>query len=264
MNYSCGDTLERWPFPSDSGMLTVFTFSLLFFVILFSSNSRIIVAFQFEFQIFYHLLFFCLWNLCLLCRRSLLTQSPLDALPLVDSVSSRATESGSHSSERILSTLQTPQNDTQSLIPFRGGYSVACWVDSKKNNLLTMRENGSSTQIETSSRLESRKRKLSFNNACSTPARNLRSNNNVHSEQSPKDMNPGIRSRQVYNDLYCDDEFYQSLDLDAVEAQATELLRYTSRLRIGETPAAVIDVPSGINQDSHVDQFSYPSFDLGF
>ncbi|URD88707.1 HELICc [Musa troglodytarum] len=194
-------------------------------------------------------------------RRSLLTQSPMETLPkcLVDSVSSRATGSGSCSSAKVHSSLQTPQNGLQSSNHSSGRYSISCQADSKQGYLTTMCGRESSIQRESSSKLESRKRKLSFHNACSVPARNCQLEGTVHAEPSGKEFShyqPG--GAGIDNDVFCDDEFYQSIDLDAVEAQATELLRYKSSLHVDEPPATDLNIPAGINEVDH------PSFDLGF
>ncbi|XP_064995810.1 DEAD-box ATP-dependent RNA helicase FANCM-like isoform X2 [Musa acuminata AAA Group] len=193
-------------------------------------------------------------------RRSLLTQSPMETLPkcLVDSVSSRATGSGSCSSVKVHSSLQTPQNGLQSSNHSSGRYSISCQADSKQGYLTTMCGQESSIQRESSSKLESRKRKLSFHNACSVPARNFQLESTVHSEPLGKEFShyqPG--STGIGNDVFCDDEFYQSIDLDAVEAQATELLRYKTRLHVDKPPATVLNIPAEINEVNH------PSFDLG-
>ncbi|URD88703.1 HELICc [Musa troglodytarum] len=193
-------------------------------------------------------------------RRSLLTQSPMETLPkcLVDSVSSRATGSGSCSSAKVHSSLQTPQNGLQSSNHSSGRYSISCQADSKQGYLTTMCGRESSIQRESSSKLESRKRKLSFHNACSVPARNCQLEGTVHAEPSGKEFShyqPG--GAGIDNDVFCDDEFYQSIDLDAVEAQATELLRYKSSLHVDEPPATDLNIPAGINEVDH------PSFDLG-
>ncbi|WOK97359.1 hypothetical protein Cni_G06067 [Canna indica] len=195
-------------------------------------------------------------------RRSLLTQSPMETLPkhLVDSVSSKGTESGSYSSEKLHISLQTPQNGLESSNLFTDRYSVACQVDTKQGNVTTICGEGNNTQRETSSRLESRKRKLSFHNACSIPA-NLEPMNSLHSEELAEDLsNCGPGSMPLDNNLLCDDDFYQSIDLDALEAQATEVLRYKSTLPVNETPAPIPSVAARINEDLHMD---HPSFDLG-
>ncbi|KAJ8464345.1 hypothetical protein OPV22_026897 [Ensete ventricosum] len=173
-------------------------------------------------------------------RRSLLTQSPTETLPkcLVDSVSSRATGSGSCSSVKVHSSLRTPQNGLQSSNHSSGRYSISCQADSEQAYLTTMCGQESSVQRESSSKLESRKRKLSFHNACSVPARNFQLESTVQSEPSGKEFSHyQPESTGIDNDVICDDEFYQSIDLDAVEAQATELLRYKSRLDVDKPPA---------------------------
>ncbi|RRT45679.1 hypothetical protein B296_00054944 [Ensete ventricosum] len=154
----------------------------------------------------------------------------METLPkcLVDSVSSRATGSGSCSSVKVHSSLRTPQNGLQSSNHSSGRHSISCQADSEQAYLTTMCGQESSVQRESSSKLESRKRKLSFHNACSVPARNFQLESTVHSEPSGKEFSHyQPESTGIDNDVICDDEFYQSIDLDAVEAQATELLRWS-------------------------------------
>ncbi|XP_074571396.1 DEAD-box ATP-dependent RNA helicase FANCM [Curcuma longa] len=193
-------------------------------------------------------------------RRSLLTQSPMEIVPkcLVDSVSSIASKSRSYSSEGICASLQTPQNCLQSLNVSGSVHSATCHTGSKQGNLVTNRSEQSCMLRETSSRLEDRKKKLTFQNACSIPTENFQQDIS-HLELSATDLTHD----QIGSDLFCDDEFYQSIDLDAIEAQATELLKYKSRLPEDATPASSLNAPSEINEVPHVNQFSHPSFDLG-
>ncbi|XP_042421902.1 DEAD-box ATP-dependent RNA helicase FANCM-like [Zingiber officinale] len=193
-------------------------------------------------------------------RRSLLTQSPMEIVPkcLVDSVSSIASKSRSYSSEGIYMSLQTPQNGLQSLNVSGGVHSATCHAGSKQGNLVTSRSEQSCMLRETSSRLEDRKKKLTFQNAYSIPTENFQQDIS-HLELSAVDFT----HNQVGSDLFCDDEFYQSIDLDAIEAQATELLKNKSRLPEDATPALSLNAPSEINEVPHVNQFSHPSFDLG-
>lgn len=155
-------------------------------------------------------------------------------------------------------SLQTPQNGLQSLNVSGGVHSATCHAGSKQGNLVTSRSEQSCMLRETSSRLEDRKKKLTFQNAYSIPTENFQQDIS-HLELSAVDFT----HNQVGSDLFCDDEFYQSIDLDAIEAQATELLKNKSRLPEDATPALSLNTPSEINEVPHVNQFSHPSFDLG-
>lgn len=153
-------------------------------------------------------------------------------------------------------SLQTPQNCPQSLNVSGSVYPATCHAGSKQGNLVTSCSEQSCMLRETSSRLEDRKRKLTFQNACSIPTENFQQDIS-HLEHSAANLT----HNQVGSGLLCDDEFYQSIDLDAIEAQATELLK--SRLPEDATPALSLNAPSAINEVPHVNQFSHPSFDLG-
>ncbi|KAM7279588.1 hypothetical protein ACFE04_006722 [Oxalis oulophora] len=168
-------------------------------------------------------------------RRSLLSQSPSLMQPYFSPDSmTRITESGG-SSRKTLSSEIMPCTDAE--------FSV----NNKKE-------------------MESRKRKLTFEQSRSTLAINLERqllapSENVHqSEQTaPKAFIHDHGETSNANELMSDDDdlFYQSLDLDAVEAQATMLLKHKSEIATQKQET----IPKE-NQQQNLVQNS-PSFDLG-
>lgn len=181
------------------------------------------------------------------------------------SVSSRMAESGSCSLEKIHHSLHTPINGLQSTNHSIGTNSVTCRLDSGQAGPIDLPGEGSSVQKDCSSKLECRKRKLSFQNTGPITVRKFQLDLEAQLEHSGKaspHCEPG--STENNNDPLCDDDFYQSLDLDAVEAQATELLRYRSGLSINNIPAPMPKHPAEIKQDLGINYLGSPSFDLGF
>uniref|UniRef100_A0A0D9XPP5 Helicase C-terminal domain-containing protein n=1 Tax=Leersia perrieri TaxID=77586 RepID=A0A0D9XPP5_9ORYZ len=193
-------------------------------------------------------------------RRSLLTQSPV-VLPSCyqDAVDSSASKGGnaSSSSENLHNSIETPQGihqphhtidpDVLDNSASRGG-SVSCYSKSLHYSIETPQEihqphhnigpsplgdqarfvgRASSTKeqceaslahCESSTTLDCRKRKLSFQQVASIPVINL------EPEPAPQPfshLNTGVNNNFVWDDD--DDDFFESLDLDAIEAQATEL-----------------------------------------
>jgi Fanconi anemia group M protein len=110
-----------------------------------------------------------------------------------------------------------------------------------------IKEHGQASVVncESTSKPDSIKRKLSFQQAASIPIINL-------------DLEPAPPSSHLAteagNDIYWDDAFFEGLDLDAIEAQATEQLRLQK---------AQSQKPAETKRASDV-SFTPPSFDLGF
>lgn len=109
---------------------------------------------------------------------------------------------------------------------------------------------------ENESKTENQKRKLSFKQAQSIPMVNLENEFLLHSEAAQN--NSPSRARTEENlDIFEDDQFFEDIDLDALEEQATKLLRYKSecsmqnQVRTSEPMAQNLDFPGS------------PSFDLG-
>lgn len=171
-------------------------------------------------------------------RRSLLSQSPLERLPecptncspnsMASITKSSETES---SSGKTTFFLQTPQNERilSEVVPCSTIRAIA----------------------EAESRIErSRKRKLMFYQVKSLPAVNL--------EQEFFHMDVQNHCEvEATGDVFNDDEFYEGLDLDAMEAQATMLLQSKSDLSVKKT-----DTVSGKTMPV-LDLSGSPSFNLG-
>ncbi|XP_057974604.1 DEAD-box ATP-dependent RNA helicase FANCM isoform X2 [Malania oleifera] len=112
---------------------------------------------------------------------------------------------------------------------------------------------------ENEKKVEGRKRKLSFHQAGSVPVVNLEqefsfqleASCNVSCLQGQSDKN------QVNTDVLDDDQFYDGLDLDEVEAQAAMLLKSKSALSTQEQNM----IPESNPQN--LDLLGSPSFDLG-
>lgn len=191
------------------------------------------------------------------CRRSLLTQSPAECLQNClatphESFSSRTAETGSCSLEKVHNSLQTPQIGLESADQSCDMQSVTHQVCLERNLGCENSTNGYSTKMD------SRKRKLSFQPAGSIsvakfPLEHI--SELGHSGEVLQQLHPG--STDIGVNLSCDDDdFYRSLDLDAVEAQATELLKHKSSL-------AVPSHSDQIKEDHDMDVLCSPSFDLG-
>ncbi|KAM2027680.1 hypothetical protein ACFX1T_019937 [Malus domestica] len=178
-------------------------------------------------------------------RRSLLTQSPMERQPVSsagyspDSVAAttRTTETGSSCGKTSFS-LQTPQSD---------GTNQSTRMDSKSLEMNRVRVDipctgGASPEYERD--VESRKRKLSCHHS-RYPAVNLEREFSLESEAAGRDL-----QRIDANDDMFDDQFFEGLDLDAMEAQATLLLKQKT-----EAPRP---------QEQHVvPKLLEPTFDLG-
>ncbi|KAL0314142.1 UNVERIFIED_CONTAM: hypothetical protein Sangu_2258600 [Sesamum angustifolium] len=109
------------------------------------------------------------------------------------------------------------------------------------------------------SKLESRKRKLSFYQAQSVPTVNLDKEFSLISEAPGKNSAVQIQAEKTEEnrDIFEDDQFYEGIDLDAVEEEAAKLLRYKTDCSTQQT--ANVSEPIQQSWGS-----SSPSFDLGF
>ncbi|XP_020253800.1 uncharacterized protein LOC109830850, partial [Asparagus officinalis] len=189
-------------------------------------------------------------------RRSLLTQSPANCLQNslatpYESFSSR-TGTESCSSEKVCNHLPTHQTGLHSADESRGNQHVTHQVELERTIVCENPIKGYSAK------LESRKRKLSFQNNGSSAAKSpleqfieLEHSREVLQQQRQQPGNSDVGA-----DLLCDDDFYQSIDLDAVEEQATKLLKHKSS----------VTVPchsEKINEQLNMDVLCSPSFDLG-
>ncbi|XP_073148428.1 DEAD-box ATP-dependent RNA helicase FANCM isoform X2 [Henckelia pumila] len=174
-------------------------------------------------------------------RRSLLSQSPFQRIPngstdfSPDSMfqSSTMNESGSSSATNHDKTTQTGLESTA------------------KNSRFV------STKIDNECRPDIRKRKLSFFQAQSVPMVNLDDKFSLLSKATAKTSSPllEIRNMEEKRDVFeDDDQFYEGIDLDAVEEEASKLLRDCCVRNTAMTNEAIplnLGIPGS------------PSFDLG-
>ncbi|CAM0874689.1 unnamed protein product [Alopecurus aequalis] len=179
-------------------------------------------------------------------RRSLLTQSTV-VLPsryqdLSDNSLSRAASSSSGNSHY---PIETPQGIFQK--HGTTGPSPLGLQQSSLERATSIEEHvqASVVNCESTSKPDSIKRKLSFQQAASIPIINL--------EPEPAPLSSHLAT-EVGNDIYWDDAFFEGLDLDAIEAQATEQLRLQK--------AQASQKPAETKRASDV-SFTPPSFDLG-
>ncbi|XP_062197564.1 DEAD-box ATP-dependent RNA helicase FANCM isoform X2 [Phragmites australis] len=183
-------------------------------------------------------------------RRSLLTQSPVVRpsryLDVSDNSASR-TGSVSCSSENLHNSIETPKGlaQTRSTID----PSPSRYERSSLGRASFGKEQSEATIVncESSTKLDCRKRKLSFQQPASIPVINL--------EPEPAPEPSSLLATGVNDDIYLDDAFFENLDLDAIEAQATELWR--------QKTVQSTDKPVETKKASEI-SFAPPSFDLGF
>ncbi|KAL7118213.1 hypothetical protein ACP275_03G121300 [Erythranthe tilingii] len=170
-------------------------------------------------------------------RRSLLSQSPFQRFPNFDTKSSpdfvvqssRIDESGSSSG--------TKNDDAKT----RG-----CFDSTAMNSQFT---------------LDSRKRKLSFHQtAQSVPVVNLNKEFLLLAEAACEKSSMQIQEERTEEniDIFEDDQFYEGIDLDAIEEEAAKLLRQKTECLTPKTAT----LPEPIEQNLAI--LGSPSFDLGF
>ena len=195
-------------------------------------------------------------------RRSLLSQSPMHRQPncsatlTPDSLASmaRISESGSGiSSGKTLYSLQTPQ--TESANGLAGRYSDSSQMCRISSQVVPCTTNVSSIGKQ---EIESRKRKLSFHLSESVPKINLEPEFMLQSDATGSDsFQHHNQNGDANEDAFYDDQFYEGLDLDAMEAQATLLFKQKSDLSIKKQEI----IPQLHAQNPSL--ISSPSFDLG-
>lgn len=115
--------------------------------------------------------------------------------------------------------------------------------------------------------MESRKRKFSLCQARGLPVQNLEDKFSCHSRkdsileiETEKHRKNEYESKILeYNkkDAFEDDQFYDAIDLDAVEEQAAKLLRLRSEYSLQEQTSNLESMPPNFNVTGS------PSFDLG-
>lgn len=194
-------------------------------------------------------------------RRSLLTQSSMERLPnsctdfSPTSVASktRMSDSGS-SSGMVHHSLQTPQIGSQSV----GRISNSFLLKSKQISTEEMPCTTSGIPRDNESRIGGLKRKLSFYQVGSVPAINL-DQDLSHSEAACREtsLQDQKMKHDPNGDMLDDDQFYDGLDLDAVEEEAAKILGYKSELSVQKK--AVIPAPNL----PLLRVMGSPTFDLG-
>ncbi|KAJ0976925.1 hypothetical protein J5N97_012399 [Dioscorea zingiberensis] len=194
-------------------------------------------------------------------RRSLLTQSPVVLAPPHESVSPRTIESGSSSVKTMSNSLETPDG-LQCANESSGLNSVTCPLGSKRAVQMSPLSEASDRLREISDKIGSRKRKLSFQHAGSS---SLAADHQPaishlqHKAEGTHHDQP--RDASYHNEPSYDDDFYESVDLDAIEEQATKLLRYKAELSVSQTQMAI---DNHLVSTTHASVVSTPpTFDLG-
>ncbi|XP_043712044.1 DEAD-box ATP-dependent RNA helicase FANCM isoform X2 [Telopea speciosissima] len=199
-------------------------------------------------------------------RRSLLSQSPrenqLNCLTNFspDSLQSpRAAESGSCSSGKVKYSLQTPQTGLHSGNLSDGSNSVSYQMGLEKNSLGIVPGETDSMQREEESKIERRKRKLSFIQVGSVTKSCLQQEGLFQSLATGTTSLDVQAARDDTNgDTFDDDQFYEGLDFDAMEAQAAELLQL--KPEVPSQGRQMVNLNPCIEEGHSLNS---PSFDLG-
>lgn len=154
----------------------------------------------------------------------------------------KSSENGDSSGNRV-SYRQTPQIETMDQSACKSSQSVHI------NQITSEAVLSSTSGIETTTKMRSRKRKLTFHHLGYFPNINLEEEFTLHSNKESMDAN-------ATGDILCDDHLFDNLDLDELEAQATSLLKQKTDLSIKKQDTE----PQSPSQNLHT--FN-PSFDLG-
>ncbi|KAG7985254.1 hypothetical protein I3843_03G016000 [Carya illinoinensis] len=189
----------------------------------------------------------CRIDMMAIYRRSLLSQSPMERQhnhfatfsPISVAPMSRIGENGS-SSGKTLCSLRMPQTDSAIQLAGRNSESFQTSRISSQVPCTTI------VTIKEDQEMETRKRKLSLYQSESTPTINLETEFLLQSEAAGRESLHCDTNGDANKDAFYDDQFYEDLDLDAVEAQATLLLKQKSELPHPKNPTP-----------------GSPSFDLG-
>ncbi|KAH0469922.1 hypothetical protein IEQ34_001480 [Dendrobium chrysotoxum] len=199
-------------------------------------------------------------------RRSLLTQSPMvlpgKCLPTSHEPLSSGT-AGSCSPDRKINLIDTPQDGLLSVNQLDDKNSAICNAAS----VIAVSGEAGNHSERCSNKLESRKRKLFFQPSDAITKENLNSQLRCEMQSAHAESNlhhpPKVAKFDTY--LSFDDDFYQDLDLDEVEAQATKLLRFRSESSFGKSQAAVHDHSAQIDEGTStgINFICSPKFDLG-
>ncbi|GAV57775.1 Helicase_C domain-containing protein/ResIII domain-containing protein [Cephalotus follicularis] len=183
-------------------------------------------------------------------RHSLLSQSPVEMQPNCFSTCS--------SDSLVSKTVQTPQTESADCCAARNLESS--YISKQRISLEAMPHPATELSTENETKIKSRKRKLSFHQSESIYAINLESEFLLESEHARKES---FQQDQAYNtdangDVLDDDQFYEGLDLDAVEAEATSLLKHRSEMSTQKQ-----DIIPQTDQLLNLGLQNSPSFDLG-
>ncbi|KAF3445456.1 hypothetical protein FNV43_RR10632 [Rhamnella rubrinervis] len=186
-------------------------------------------------------------------RRSLLSQSPMPWQPISSAAFSpdslapttRTSDAGSISGKTVFS-LKTPQTGSTERSISRHSKSLLI------NDGLEAAPSTAGVYPKHEKEIESRKRKLSFCLSSSVPAINLEQKFQFQLEDEGRYLQQSEANPD--QDILYDDKFYEDIDLDAVEAQATLLLKHKSES---------MQEKKIIPQPQNPSLSSSPSFDLG-
>lgn len=165
---------------------------------------------------------------------------------------SRMNENGS-SSVKTLHSLHTPRTDSANQSAGRVSESFQMNPERIPSAIPCT---ASGPPRENEIKMETRKRKLSFCQSGPIPVINLEQEYSLQSEALEKEsFQQGLADKVDANGVvFHDDQFFASLDLDAVEAQAALLLKHRSAQKQDMVPKSNLQ---------NFDLQNYPSFDLG-
>ncbi|XP_068662267.1 DEAD-box ATP-dependent RNA helicase FANCM isoform X4 [Aristolochia californica] len=190
-------------------------------------------------------------------RRSLLTQSPVECLAST-SDSQKAAECGSCSSEGT-NKCPTPTASYSTKIPSARN-SVSYQVNVMRASSLASVGETRGSPCEEESKIRKRKRKL-FVELGSVHASTCREEHLIQSEGTGEAPLHLQRETELTHNEFFDDQFYEGLDLDAVEEQASKILR--SKVSVtekrGESSTFSLETEEAVGQI----RVGSPSFDLG-
>ena len=180
-------------------------------------------------------------------RRSLLSQSPFPRPPSFPSSHSPDSVVQSSKMDGSGSSTGTGRDDA----PQTGSESTA------RNNKGA--GNGVPTEM-LESRPDSRKRKLSLHQAHSLPMLNLDTEFSLLSGAAHENSTAHVHVETMEKavDIFEDDDFYEGIDLDALEEEATKLFKNKTEHSTEKI------VGSDEIKEQNFGIFDAPSFDLGF
>lgn len=162
-------------------------------------------------------------------------------------------------SRKICHSIQTYQTGLQSANQSAVGSSTSIRMDPDIVSHVVLPGETSATPREKGGNMESRKGKASFYQVGFGPASTIQPKRLFQTEDIGNSSLKCQYHNELNRDLFSDDQFYEGLDLDALEAEATELLRHNCvspmRKRTWASPN-----PSA---DANTEMTNSPSFDLG-